>query len=71
MAVYFEALYSVVLHSVALHSSSLPDSLSMFSVWTFLFLLKLICLPVVNIAVNGARYIPYLLYSSQQALVKA
>ena len=66
--VYFEALYSAVLQSVALHSSLLPDSPFMFSVWTFF--LRLICLAVVNIAVNGARYIPYLLYSSQQALVK-
>ena len=55
-----EALYSEVLHSGALHSSLLPDSPSMFSVWTFLFSVKLICLAVVNIAVNGARYIPYL-----------
>ena len=42
---------------------------SPFLSMAFLFLLKLICFAVVNIAVNGARYIPYLLYSSQQMLV--
>ena len=44
---------------------------SLFLSMAFLFLLKLICFTVVNIAVNGARYIPYLLYSSKQMLVRA
>ena len=35
MAVFFEALYSAVLHSEVFHLSLLPDSPSMFSVWTF------------------------------------
>ena len=58
MAVIFEALYSAVLHHEVLHLSLLPDSPSMFSIWTFF--LKFICLAVVNIAVNGAMYISYL-----------
>ena len=44
---------------------------SPFLSMAFLFLLQLICFAVVNIVVNGARYIPYLLYSSQQMLVRA